>query len=143
MRKGFELSSENTKVPDGLNTTGKPYRVLCVDDSKFILKQLTQILVSESYEVCGTANDGEEAIELCKELKPDLVILDIIMPDINGVDVVKALIDFDPTAKIVMCSALGYYNLIKDSLDAGAKDYVKKPFRATQVVEVVKKVLDE
>lgn len=140
MRSGFELSNMNTKVPDGLDSTGKPIRVLIIDDSKFVVKQLTQILVSESYEVCGSANDGEEGVNLCKELDPDLITLDITMPKMDGITALDKIIEFNKNQKVIMVSALGKEDVVKRALLKGAKNFIIKPLDRKKVLERVYKV---
>jgi len=141
MHKGFELSNLNTKRPDGLSPDNKPYRVLIVDDSKFVIKQLTQILVSESFDVCGSACDGEEGTALYKELRPDLVTLDITMPKVDGLSALEQIITFDKNAKIIMVSALGKEDVVKKALMLGAKNFITKPIDRKKVLERLTSVL--
>lgn len=102
---------------------------------------LKDILVKEGHEVIGEAGNGEEAIEKYMELKPDVVTMDIVMPSMDGLDAVKGIIEKDPDAKVIMCSALGQQQMVIDALQAGAKDYIVKPFQPLIVVETLKKVL--
>lgn len=102
---------------------------------------LKDILVKEGHEVIGEAGTGEEAIEKYMELKPDVVTMDIVMPSMDGLDAVKGIIEKDPDAKVIMCSALGQQQMVIDALQAGAKDYIVKPFQPLIVVETLKKVL--
>lgn len=143
MRRGFDLNSINTKVPDGIDTSGKSIRVLITDDSKFVVKQLTQILVSEKYEVCGTAYDGEEAIQLYQELKPELVTMDITMPKMDGLESLEKILEYDKDARIVMISALGKEEMVKKALLTGAKNFITKPLDRKKVLERIKSVLDK
>lgn len=143
MRKGFDLSSLNTKVPDGIGPDGRTLRVLVTDDSKFVIKQLTQILISEQYEICGTANDGEEAITLYKELSPDLVTLDITMPKMDGITALQKIMEYDKNARIVMVSALGKEELVKKALISGAKNFITKPLDRKKVLERLKAVMSK
>jgi len=94
-------------------------------------------------EVVGEADTGASAIKLYAELKPDLVTMDIIMPEMNGIDAVKEIIAIDSQARIVMCSALGQQALVQEAMAAGAKDFLIKPFNPSRVVEVVTKVLGQ
>ncbi|MEE8402060.1 MAG: response regulator [Candidatus Hydrothermarchaeaceae archaeon] len=114
---------------------------LIVDDAAFMRNMLKDILVKEGHEVIGEAGSGEEAIEKYIELKPDIVTMDIVMPSMDGLDAVKGIIEKDANAKVIMCSALGQQQMVIDALQAGAKDYIVKPFQPLIVVETLKKVL--
>lgn len=116
-------------------------RVLVVDDSIFMRTIISNILVENDMEVAGEAENGQIAVEKYKELKPDLVTMDIIMPEMSGIDAVREILAIDPNAKIVMCSALGQKALVGDALNAGAIDFLVKPFNPTRVVETLAKVL--
>jgi two-component system chemotaxis response regulator CheY len=111
-------------------------KVLVVDDAIFMRKMIAEILVENGMEVVGEADNGSSAVELYKELKPDLVTMDIIMPEMNGIDAMRQIMDADSQAKIVMCSALGQQALVQEALAAGAKDFLIKPFNPSRVVEV-------
>ena len=116
-------------------------RVLVVDDSIFMRTIISNILVENGMEVAGEAENGQIAVAKYKELKPDLVTMDIIMPEMSGIDAVREILAVDPGAKIVMCSALGQKALVGDALNAGAIDFLVKPFNPTRVVETLAKVL--
>ncbi|MCK4321407.1 response regulator [candidate division WOR-3 bacterium] len=116
-------------------------RVLIVDDAIFMRKMLGDILRKGGYEICAEAENGAEAVERYLEYKPDLVTMDIIMPDISGIDTVKEIIEKDRDAKIVMVSAMGHQSLVVEAIQAGAKDYVVKPFQPSRVLEAVQRVL--
>jgi two-component system chemotaxis response regulator CheY len=118
-------------------------RVLVVDDAIFMRKMISDILTNNGMEVAGEADTGSGGVERYLELKPDLVTMDIIMPEMNGIDAVRAIIEADSNAKIVMCSALGQQALVQDALAAGAKDFLIKPFNPSRVIEVVTKVLNQ
>ncbi len=118
-------------------------RVLVVDDAIFMRKMISDILEGNDMEVVGEADTGALAVEKYKELKPDLVIMDIIMPEMNGIDAVRQIIANDLQAKIVMCSALGQQALVQDAMTAGAKDFLIKPFNPSRVIEVVSKILNQ
>ncbi len=118
-------------------------RVLVVDDAIFMRKMISDILISNGMEVVGEADTGSGAIERYTELKPDLVTMDIIMPEMNGIDAVRKIIEVDAHARIVMCSALGQQALVQDAMAAGAKDFLIKPFNPSRVIEVVTKVLNQ
>jgi len=118
---------------------GTPYRVLIVDDSMFVTKQIGQILSSEGFEVVGTAGDGEAGVEKYKELFPnvDFVTMDITMPKMDGVTALEKIVEFDPEARVIMVSALGKQDLVKDALIKGAKNYIVKPLDREKVLERV------
>ena len=118
-------------------------RVLVVDDAIFMRKMISDILEGSGMEIVGEADTGAVAVEKYAELSPDLVTMDIIMPEMNGIDAVKNIIASDPQANIVMCSALGQQALVQDALSAGAKDFLIKPFNPSRVVEVVTKILNQ
>jgi two-component system, chemotaxis family, chemotaxis protein CheY len=137
MKSKVDYPSMNEKEPEGLKPDGTPYRVLIVDDSMFVAKQLNQILTSAGFEVAGTAADGEQAVEKYKELHPnvDLVTMDITMPKMDGVTALEKIIEFDKSATVVMVSALGKNDLVKNSLMIGAKNYIVKPLDRAKVLE--------
>jgi two-component system chemotaxis response regulator CheY len=119
-------------------------RVLIVDDALFMRKMLSDILKNEGIEVCGEAENGKEAVEKYKELKPDLVTMDIVMPkmeEIDGVSAVREIMKIEPQAKIIMVSAMGQHSLVVEAIQAGAKDFVTKPFQPSRVIEAIKRVL--
>lgn len=119
-------------------------KVLVVDDALFMRRMLTDILKKEGIEICGEAENGKEAIEKYQELKPDLVTMDIIMPkieEIDGIGAVKEIIKLDAQAKIIMVSAMGQHSLVVEAIQAGAKDFVTKPFQPSRVIEAVKRAL--
>ncbi len=138
-----EYPNINDRIPDGRKPDGGCFRVLIVDDSMFVTKQLSQILVSEDYEVVGTAENGEQALEKYKELYPnvDLVTMDITMPKMDGIECLKKIMEFDKNAKVVMISAIGKQDLVKESLLIGAKNYIVKPLNRSKVLERLKAVL--
>lgn len=118
-------------------------RVLIVDDAIFMRKMISDILVENGMEIVGEADTGAKAIERYKELRPDLVTMDIIMPEMNGIDAVRKILEHDAQARIVMCSALGQQALVQEAIAAGAKDFLIKPFNAARVVEVIAKVTSQ
>lgn len=118
------------------------HRVMLVDDASFMRMMLKNILVGSGYEVIGEAENGAKAVEQFKALKPDLVIMDIIMPEMGGIDAVREIIKGNPSAKILMCSSMGQQSLVVEAIQAGAKDFIVKPFQPSNVLEAVKKVLD-
>jgi two-component system chemotaxis response regulator CheY len=118
-------------------------KVLVVDDTKFMRDILKGILKKKDLEVVGEAGNGREAVEKYKELKPDLVTMDIIMPEMDGIEAVKNIVAFDSSAKILMCSAMGQQALVIEAIQAGARDFVIKPFQPTRVLEAVDRALQE
>ena len=116
-------------------------RVLIVDDAAFMRMMIKDILSKNGYEVAGEADNGLKAVEKYKELTPDLVLMDITMPEMNGIDAVKNIKAIDPSAKIVMCSAMGQQAMVIESIQAGARDFIVKPFQADRVLEAVRKVV--
>lgn len=123
----------------GIAPNGLPYKVLIVDDSVFVTKQLTQILQSEGFEVIDVALDGEEGVQKFAKLKDqiDLVTMDVTMPKLDGLAALEKILQIDPKARVVMISALGKQDLVKDSLLKGAKNYIVKPLDREKVLERV------
>ncbi|BFT73063.1 MULTISPECIES: response regulator [Paenibacillus] len=116
-------------------------RILIVDDAAFMRMMIRDILTKNGYEVCGEANDGAQAIEKYKELKPDLITMDITMPEMDGIQALKEIKKIEPSAKVIMCSAMGQQAMVIDAIQAGAKDFIVKPFQADRVIEAIKKTL--
>jgi two-component system chemotaxis response regulator CheY len=116
-------------------------KILIVDDAAFMRMMIRDILEKNSYEVAGEAENGETAVRLYKDLKPDAVLMDITMPKMDGIEAVKEIINMDKNAKIIMCSAIGQHSMVIESIQAGAKDFIVKPFQPARVVEAVKNVL--
>ena len=139
MKTKMDFPNINERKAEGMNDDGVAYRVLVVDDSMFVTKQISQILTSEGFDVIGTAKDGVEGLEKYKELYPnvDLVTMDITMPRMDGVTALEKIIEFDKDAKIIMISALGKQDLVKKSLLLGAKNYIVKPLDRSKVLERV------
>ncbi|PIE98573.1 MAG: two-component system response regulator [Treponema sp.] len=131
-------------VPGGTKKDGTPYKVLVVDDSIFVTKQLNQILTSEGYEVVEIALDGLAGVENYKALCPnvDLVTMDITMPKMDGITALEKIMEFDKNAKVVMISALGKEELVKKALLLGAKNYIVKPLDRKKVLERISSVLN-
>jgi two-component system chemotaxis response regulator CheY len=117
------------------------HRVLVCDDAIFMRTMISDILSGAGYEVVGEAESGVQAIERYRELHPDLVTMDIVMPDMGGIEAVREIIKADPEAKILMCSAMGQQALVVEAIQAGAKDFVVKPFQPSRVLEAVQRVL--
>lgn len=118
-------------------------RILIADDASFMRQVLLDILTKAGYQVVGQAEDGAQVVELYSKLKPDLVIMDINMPGLGGIEAVKAIKRIDPSAKIIMCSAMGHEKMVIEAIKAGALDFVVKPFQPERVVQAVKKALSQ
>ncbi len=118
-------------------------RVLVADDASFMREMIREIIEPEGFEVVGQASDGVEAVEAFERLRPDLVTMDIVMPRRSGIDAVQEIRSIDPTARVVMCSALGQETLVMEALAAGATDFVVKPFRPDAVLSTLRKVLEK
>ncbi|HLO98418.1 MAG TPA: response regulator [Fimbriimonas sp.] len=116
-----------------------PKRILITDDALFMRITLKRILTAAGFEVVGEASSGAESVALYQDLKPDLVTMDITMPEMDGIEALKAIKSEDPSAVVVMCSALGQQNLMVEAMQAGAKEFITKPFQAEKVVEVIKR----
>jgi two-component system chemotaxis response regulator CheY len=116
-------------------------KILIVDDAKFMRTMLTGILQKGGHEVVGEAGNGEEAVQLYAQLKPELVTMDITMPDMDGITAVQKIRESDPNAKVIMCSAMGQQAMVLDAIKAGAKDFIVKPFQADRVLEAIAKVV--
>ena len=118
-----------------------PRTVLICDDAIFMRTMVSDILQQAGFEVVGEAESGVQAIEKYRALKPDLVTMDIVMPDMGGIDAVREITKLDPQARVLMCSAMGQQALVVEALQAGAKDFVVKPFQPSRVLEAVERIL--
>ncbi|TEB15947.1 Chemotaxis protein CheY [Pelotomaculum sp. FP] len=116
-------------------------RILIVDDAAFMRMMIKNIVTKNGYEVVGEAENGQAALELYKEHKPDLVTMDITMPEMSGIEGVKAILQFDPAANIIMCSAMGQQAMVMDAIQAGAKDFIVKPFQQDRILQAIERVL--
>jgi two-component system chemotaxis response regulator CheY len=122
----------------------KMANILIVDDSKFMRKILSAILSEEGHTIVGEAENGREATELYKRLRPDLVTLDIIMPDVEGTNALSALKEIvkeDPDARVMVVSAMGQEVVVEEYLRAGAKDFIVKPFQTSKIKDIVKSLM--
>jgi two-component system chemotaxis response regulator CheY len=115
--------------------------VLVCDDAIFMRTMISDILSQAGFEIVGEAESGVQAVEKYKVLKPDLVTMDIVMPDMGGIEAVREICKGDPEARILMCSAMGQQALVVEAIQAGAKDFVVKPFQPSRVLEAVQRVL--
>lgn len=118
-------------------------RVLIVDDAVFMRNMLRDIFTSGGFEVVGEAGNGLEAVEKFRELRPELTTMDIVMPFKSGIEATREIVAGAPDAIILMCSALGQESLVMEAIEAGATDFIVKPFKEAEVLEVVRKVMDE
>ena len=116
-------------------------RVLITDDAMFMRLTLKNILSQNGYEIAGEAANGREAVRLYQDLKPDLVTMDITMPEMDGIAALREIRKADPDAVVVMCTAMGQKNLVVEAIQAGAKDFIVKPFQPPRVLESVRKLL--
>ena len=137
MKTKQDFPTINERAPEGTKADGTKFRVLVVDDSIFVAKQLGQILTSEGYEIVATAADGKEGVDKYKELCPnvDIVTMDITMHRMDGITALEQIMAFDKNARVVMVSALGKEELVKKSLLLGAKNYIIKPLDRKKVLE--------
>ena len=115
--------------------------VLVCDDAVFMRTLIADILTQAGFEVVGEAETGMQAVDEYRRLKPDLVTMDIVMPGMGGIDAVREIVKADPNAKVLMCSAMGQQALVVEAIQAGAKDFVVKPFQPSRVLEAVQRVL--
>ena len=116
-------------------------RVLVVDDAAFMRKMVTDALTKGGHEVVGEGANGAEAVERYQELKPELTTLDITMPEKDGLEALKEIVALDPSAKVIMCSALGQESKVLEAVKSGAKDFVVKPFQADRILDAAAKAL--
>lgn len=116
-------------------------KILIVDDAAFMRMMIKDILTKNGYEVVGEAENGGVAVTRYKELFPDLVIMDITMPEVDGIQAVREIKKINKNSQIIMCSAMGQQAMVIESIQAGARDFIVKPFQPERVIEAVKKVL--
>ena len=116
-------------------------RVMVCDDAAFMRMMIKDILVKNGYEIAAEAENGLKAVEQYPEAKPDLVLKDITMPEMDGIEAVRRIKTLDPNANIIMCSAMGQQAMVIEAIQAGAKDFIVKPFQANRVLEAVRKVI--
>ncbi len=121
----------------------KKAKVLIVDDAIFMRRMLGDILKEAGHEVAGEASNGKEAITAYGKFKPDVVTMDIIMPEMGGIEAVKEIVAKDKSARILMVSAMGQQQLVVEAIQAGAKDFIVKPFEASRVITAVDRILEK
>lgn len=115
--------------------------VLIVDDAAFMRMMIKDILTKNGYTIAAEAENGKIAIDKYNEVKPDLVLMDITMPEMDGIQALKGIKAIDPAASVIMCSAMGQQAMVIEAIQSGAKDFIVKPFQAERVLEAVKKVI--
>lgn len=115
--------------------------ILICDDAAFMRMMIKDILTKNGYNIAGEAENGAKAVEKYAELKPDLVLMDITMPEMDGIQALKKIRESDSNAAIIMCSAMGQQAMVIESIQSGAKDFIVKPFQADRVIEAVRKVV--
>jgi two-component system chemotaxis response regulator CheY len=116
--------------------------VIVVDDAAFMRATLRDIFSRNGYEVLGEARNGVDAIALYERQRPDLVTMDIVMPEMGGIEAVRRIVEKDPSARVIMCSAMGQQSLVIEAIQAGARDFVIKPFQASRVLEAASRALE-
>ncbi len=116
-------------------------RVLVVDDAAFMRMMIKDVLSKNGFDICGEAENGAKAFEKYKDLGPDLVIMDITMPEVDGIAALKLIKNHDPAARVIMCSAMGQQAMVIEAIQSGAKDFIVKPFQAERILDAVNKVL--
>ncbi len=117
------------------------YKVLVCDDALFMRTMIRHTFEKAGYEVIAEAEDGQQAIDRYKEKRPDLVTMDIVMPGLGGIDSVQEIVQIDPDARIVVCTALGQDSLATQAIEAGAKEYIVKPFQSSDILEAAERAL--
>lgn len=117
--------------------------ILVVDDVAYVRKTLTQILTAAHYQVVGEAKDGQEAVDLFVKLRPDLVTLDVVMPKMSGIEAARRIIRLDKDARMIIISAMGQEHLVMEAINVGARDYILKPFAASDVLKTVERIFAE
>lgn len=117
-------------------------KILIVDDAAFMRMMIKDILTKNGFDVVGEAQDGQEAVEKYQELEPDLVTMDITMPEKDGITALKEIKQINPESIVIMCSAMGQQAMVIDAIQAGAKDFIVKPFQADRVIEAINKALE-
>lgn len=116
-------------------------KILIVDDATIMRMMIKKVLTEGGYEIAGEGTNGAEAVELYQQLKPDLVTMDITMPEMSGINALRAIKEFDPDAKVIICTAMGQRFLVQEALEAGAVDFIVKPFDDWELLDVVNKTL--
>lgn len=121
-------------------TNSKPFSIVVVDDSAFARKQIVDLLKSAKYDVVGTASSAQEALAIIREKKPELVITDVIMPEMSGIDLAKKIAELDIETSIIMVSSLTHEQVILESITQGAIDFIQKPIHSEQLFDSIEKI---
>lgn len=116
-------------------------KILIVDDAAFMRMMIKNIVAKNGYDVVGEAENGKQAVEMYADSSPDVVTMDITMPEMDGIEGVKAIRSIDPNAVIIMCSAMGQQSMVMDAIQAGAKDFIVKPFQQDRLLQALERVL--
>lgn len=116
-------------------------KFMIVDDAAFMRSFLSNIILESGHEVIAEASNGQEAVQMFKRVRPDIITMDITMPDMDGISAIKHILNLDPKAKIIMCSAMGQQKMVLDAIAAGAKDFIIKPFQKDRVMESITNIL--
>jgi two-component system chemotaxis response regulator CheY len=117
------------------------YSVLLADDLFFMRMVQKEVLEAKGFKIVGEASTGTEAVAKYQEMRPDIVVLDITMPEMNGLEAMKKIFEIDPQARIIICSAIGQQNLIVDAINSGIKDFIVKPFKPERLLSAINKAL--
>jgi two-component system chemotaxis response regulator CheY len=142
LASGLQKSlSKNSKIIHYDRRYDMAKSILICDDAAFMRMMIKDILVKNGYSIAGEAENGLKAIDKYTETKPDLVMMDITMPEMDGIQALKKIKELDPSANVIMCSAMGQQAMVIESIQSGAKDFIVKPFQAERVLEAVKKVV--
>ncbi|MCG3173400.1 MAG: Chemotaxis protein CheY [Myxococcota bacterium] len=116
-------------------------RILIVDDAQFMREMIRDILEGDGYEICGEAENGEQAIEMWQKLKPHLTTMDIVMPKMSGIEATRRIHELDGDSKIVVCSALGQESMVIEAIESGACEFIVKPFSGPELLKVVRSII--
>lgn len=119
-------------------------KIMIVDDAVFMRQMIGRVLIAEGHEICAEAANAKDAVEKYKKVRPDLVTMDIVMPqmeELDGIGAVREIVEFDPHAKILICSVMAQQSLVVEAIRAGAKDFVIKPVQPTRLIEAVRNIL--
>ena len=125
------------------NVGPRAVRILLADDLAFMRLVQKEVLTEHGYEIVGEATNGREAVEMYGQLNPDIAVLDITMPEMNGLDAMKEIFSVDPEARIIICSAIGQQNLIVKAINAGLKDFIVKPFTPERLLSAIAKAMED
>lgn len=116
-------------------------KIMIVDDTAFMRAMIREMIIGSGHEIVAEAKNGAEAVRLYRECKPDVMTLDITMPEMDGVSALKSIRSLDPSARVIMCSAMGQHAMVLDAIQAGAKDFIVKPLQQQRLLEAIERVL--